>query len=364
MQVFIIGPTDKRGFLMSMYGVNKVSVNCFVKVFFPAILMGLMPYCPNRRISRFLLVYSLAFHILHRCFYIYVLTRYIGQYSDMDFVLMSLICTNCIFKTSCIVSHLFSIIRGREKFLSIVDVCLNEDFTRNRFRFITLAGVFVLPIPLIARQVVDTGWVSMMYCIGGIVDIVSIFLIAMQYCTLLEIATKRFIATKFSLHMQLNEIENATDMHNNILELTKKIHSIYGRTILVEVCYLGFDFIVAFYDAIQSVRVHQLYTWGVSTFFCSIGYILTIYILCNACETVMRMAEKFNAELFRLMRENKELCKNEKLQLYVTMKQTVNFTACGFFTLGYPLVTSIIAAATTYLVILVQFSMPAAPAKT
>ncbi|KAF6203405.1 hypothetical protein GE061_003824 [Apolygus lucorum] len=72
-------------------------------------------------------------------------------------------------------------------------------------------------------------------------------------------------------------------------------------------------------------------------------------------------AEAFNNELFKLMRENKELCSDSKLFLYVTMRQTVNFTACGFFSLGYPLVTSIIAAATTYLVILLQFSMPTPP---
>ncbi|KAF6202691.1 hypothetical protein GE061_003092 [Apolygus lucorum] len=50
-----------------------------------------------------------------------------------------------------------------------------------------------------------------------------------------------------------------------------------------------------------------------------------------------------------MMRANDRLCNNKKLHLYVTMKQTVEFTACGFFKLGYPLVTSIIAAATTYL---------------
>ncbi|XP_024081644.1 uncharacterized protein LOC112126566 [Cimex lectularius] len=60
-----------------------------------------------------------------------------------------------------------------------------------------------------------------------------------------------------------------------------------------------------------------------------------------SCHNTKEKIEKFNDVLFRLMKKSKELCQNEKLQLYVTMKQTVNFTANGFFTLGYPLVTSV-----------------------
>ncbi|CAH1407471.1 unnamed protein product [Nezara viridula] len=72
----------------------------------------------------------------------------------------------------------------------------------------------------------------------------------------------------------------------------------------------------------------------------------------------MLQVESFNDRLFCLMRENNHLCNNDKLYLYVTIKQRVQFTACGFYALGYPLVTSIIATATTHLVILVQFTSP------
>ncbi|KAF6210785.1 hypothetical protein GE061_013896 [Apolygus lucorum] len=45
-----------------------------------------------------------------------------------------------------------------------------------------------------------------------------------------------------------------------------------------------------------------------------------------------------------------------KLVLYLTNQRRVKFSACGLFTLEYPLLTSIIAAATTYLTILLQFN--------
>nr|XP_014288378.1 putative gustatory receptor 2a [Halyomorpha halys] len=50
-----------------------------------------------------------------------------------------------------------------------------------------------------------------------------------------------------------------------------------------------------------------------------------------------------------------DIATNKKLQLHIAMKREVQFTACGFFTLDYTLVHSMIAAATTYLVILIQF---------
>ncbi|CAH1394629.1 unnamed protein product [Nezara viridula] len=46
---------------------------------------------------------------------------------------------------------------------------------------------------------------------------------------------------------------------------------------------------------------------------------------------------------------------NEKLRLHFTMKREIFFTACGLFKLDCTLVHSMIAAATTYLVILIQF---------
>ncbi|KAF6213118.1 hypothetical protein GE061_010833 [Apolygus lucorum] len=341
---------------MSLHGAIRLHMAHFIPVFLPSIVFGLMPCSPNPYASKVLLAYSILLHVAYRCTYVWVLLLYIRQYPDMDLPLITLLCTVCLFKASCSFSHLFGMIKERQKFVTLVQSCFKDDFTRNRFSFLTVVGMFLWPVPLLVR-LTATGlrWVNVLYAIGGIFDIVCVFIIAMQYCTLLEISTKRFTAAKFTLFMQVCKLEKATDIHQDILNFTMMIHSIYGRTILVEVCYLGFDFIVAFYDSLQSIRLHGQYVWGVCTFFYSIGCLTSIYIVCNACERVKRKAEKFNSELFRLMRENKELCKNEKLQLYVTMKQTVNFTACGFFTLGYPLVTSIIAAATTYLVILVQF---------
>ncbi|CAH1394820.1 unnamed protein product [Nezara viridula] len=56
--------------------------------------------------------------------------------------------------------------------------------------------------------------------------------------------------------------------------------------------------------------------------------------------------------------KNKEIRQNEKLRLHLSMRREVVFNACGFFNLDYTLVHSMIASATTYLVILIQFGQP------
>nr|XP_014287606.1 putative gustatory receptor 28a isoform X2 [Halyomorpha halys] len=69
------------------------------------------------------------------------------------------------------------------------------------------------------------------------------------------------------------------------------------------------------------------------------------------------MAAEFNTLLYQLMIDDKtnDISNNKKLRLHISMKREVVFTACGFFPLDYTLVHSMIAAATTYLVILIQF---------
>ncbi|CAH1397692.1 unnamed protein product [Nezara viridula] len=72
------------------------------------------------------------------------------------------------------------------------------------------------------------------------------------------------------------------------------------------------------------------------------------------------IVEEFNALLYQIMINDKtnDIATNKKLQLHFAMKNDVQFTACGFFTIDYTLVHSMIAATTTYLVILIQFREP------
>ncbi|KAE8573426.1 Gustatory receptor 81g [Halyomorpha halys] len=80
----------------------------------------------------------------------------------------------------------------------------------------------------------------------------------------------------------------------------------------------------------------------------------------DACELCKTEAKKFNTLLYQLMIDDKtnEISENKKLRLHISMKREVVFSACGFFNLDYTLIHSMVAAATTYLVILIQFGQP------
>ncbi|KAF6202723.1 hypothetical protein GE061_003125 [Apolygus lucorum] len=95
-----------------------------------------------------------------------------------------------------------------------------------------------------------------------------------------------------------------------------------------------------------------------TTFFVhyAIQKFLTLVIPNVAAQQFYDELDNHYNKLFNIMKTNPVLCKKASLYLYVTTKHSVKLTVCGFFTLGYPLITSIIAGCATYLVVLIQFS--------
>ncbi|KAE8573234.1 Gustatory receptor 55, partial [Halyomorpha halys] len=71
-------------------------------------------------------------------------------------------------------------------------------------------------------------------------------------------------------------------------------------------------------------------------------------------------SKEFNALLYQLMIEDtsNEFLHIEKLKLQIAMQREVVISVCGFFNLDYTLLYSMIASATTYLVIFIQFGEP------
>ncbi|KAE8573336.1 Gustatory receptor 82b [Halyomorpha halys] len=71
-------------------------------------------------------------------------------------------------------------------------------------------------------------------------------------------------------------------------------------------------------------------------------------------------AKKFNTLLYQVMIQdsNNEISENKVLELHISMKREVVFSACGFLSLDYSLIHSMVAGATTFLVILIQFGQP------
>nr|XP_014278373.1 gustatory and pheromone receptor 32a-like [Halyomorpha halys] len=153
-----------------------------------------------------------------------------------------------------------------------------------------------------------------------------------------------------------------------ILDLSRSLNKFYSMQIFLLCCRVLINFILSGYFIIDSFRTNSLFTpseviWinylvSVALVVSFAGDLSVLIRICSSCTNFQNAVESFNDKLFSLMREHNDLCKNDKLCLFLTIKQRVQFTACGFYSLGYPLVTSIIATATTHLVILVQFTSP------
>ncbi|XP_014271966.1 uncharacterized protein [Halyomorpha halys] len=93
----------------------------------------------------------------------------------------------------------------------------------------------------------------------------------------------------------------------------------------------------------------------------SAGHLCSCVVYLQVSYTTFWLKLKgFNLTLYKLMMSDKrnEVLRNNKLRLHISMQREVVFTAKGFFKLDFTLIQWIIASATTYLVILIQFTPP------
>ncbi|BES94862.1 Hypothetical protein NTJ_07671 [Nesidiocoris tenuis] len=182
-------------------------------------------------------------------------------------------------------------------------------------------------------------------------------LIVLQFCSLCSRFSSRLIKVADDIRMR-GVIDHLK--HANLVELADDTIRIYGVQLLIN-CATTFCTIVS--------SAYSCYTWGViekapKPPFARIAILLlfialrfiSIFFLTRASERIRADADRFNLELFSIMREKKELCDNDIMSIYVSVRPSITVTACKFFVIGHPLLTSINAAASTYLVILIQFS--------
>ncbi|CAH1398137.1 unnamed protein product [Nezara viridula] len=69
-------------------------------------------------------------------------------------------------------------------------------------------------------------------------------------------------------------------------------------------------------------------------------------------------AKKFDKTLYRLVLNDnsKQLLRNKRIRHHFKAKRNVEFSAMGFFNFDYSLIGRMVSTATTYIVIMVQFT--------
>ncbi|XP_014286606.1 putative gustatory receptor 2a [Halyomorpha halys] len=84
---------------------------------------------------------------------------------------------------------------------------------------------------------------------------------------------------------------------------------------------------------------------------------MTTFRLVHACVCLVNQSEEFNSLLRNTLVDgmNSNLSHSARIRLHLSMKKEIEFTTRGFFTMDYSLLTAMLGAVATYLVIIVQF---------
>ncbi|KAE8573525.1 Gustatory receptor 43j [Halyomorpha halys] len=189
-----------------------------------------------------------------------------------------------------------------------------------------------------------------------------------QFCFLLSIlcelleteitvlkTIKRTVYRKRNIKM----IEKFIDSTNQIISVARDIDCIYSYQNLYLISTKFFNCLVSMFFIIEyaSVRFNADFRLILGDFLLILYHFYNSWKIFHASEITIQKSKEFNTLLYQLMIDDttNEILHNDKLRLHISMKREVVFTACGFFNLDYTLVHSMIASATTYLVILIQF---------
>ncbi|KAE8573114.1 Gustatory receptor 49b [Halyomorpha halys] len=152
--------------------------------------------------------------------------------------------------------------------------------------------------------------------------------------------------------------EKLVDVVNQLVSTSCKINAIYSLPLLTTVLASYISIICHLFFIYENGNNGELRLHNVPADCLMLLYrSLVVWRLSHSAAVAHRKSKKFNVLLYKLMIEDKtnEFLRNDKLKLHIGMKREVVFTACGFFNLDYTLVHSVIASATTYLVISIQF---------
>ncbi|KAE8573761.1 Gustatory receptor 71b [Halyomorpha halys] len=193
----------------------------------------------------------------------------------------------------------------------------------------------------------------------------GISLICGQFCFLVDLTVDIFDkGIEFLNEMKLSliikrhsrRIFEVVKAINQLGSVSCSLNDVFALQILVitSLCFVGisihiyyFSLLVsAFIDINLKMLLFQVYSFNY--------YVYVSWRINQSCAETSEKWKEFNTVLYQLMIDDKtdEIFNNDKLRMHILMKRELVFNACGFFNLD------MIASATTYLVILIQFGRP------
>ncbi|KAE8573631.1 Gustatory receptor 36 [Halyomorpha halys] len=144
--------------------------------------------------------------------------------------------------------------------------------------------------------------------------------------------------------------------HHQLCSSIEEFYSCYGFQILyiLIIQFLSLTLTMFFFIWKHAFFNYQM-IFGVV---CIVFPVLITNVMVIDCSAKLsEKSKEVNLLLYHLMIKDKsyELLNNERLLLHISMKREVVLTVCGLFSLDYTLMHSMLAAISTYLVVMLQF---------
>ncbi|XP_067005900.1 gustatory receptor for sugar taste 43a-like [Anabrus simplex] len=88
-----------------------------------------------------------------------------------------------------------------------------------------------------------------------------------------------------------------------------------------------------------------------------VAHVLKLFLIIQPCSATCNEARRTGTLVAQLLNNCHDSSIKKQLETFALqlIHQRVEFSACGFYTLNFPLIASIAGSVTTYLVILIQF---------
>ncbi|KAE8573905.1 uncharacterized protein [Halyomorpha halys] len=189
-------------------------------------------------------------------------------------------------------------------------------------------------------------------------------LISAQYAILLHIISCQLdtLSELFTgdIYLLNLEILRLIDVHRNLVLLADRINRAFD-TFLIHV--ITFNFVIGtmkLYFVVVYIVKPIAYTDLELTVISAVDFLVnfgSIVIIVTAAMKANKKAELFNKQLLKSLLISKTIAQDEKIRTYLGMKHSIQQSACNFFSLDYHLLTSMAAGTTTYVILLVQFTL-------
>ncbi|KAE8573057.1 Gustatory receptor 59 [Halyomorpha halys] len=298
---------------------------------------------------------------------------YLSTFIYLTHLLTFLQLTFCFYQNRKEVVKTIQSIETLESFFSKIRVNVKRSDSRWKlleiFAPILCGAVFfinILPTILLVTGKNYTGLASS-FC----VSLLCLALNYGQFIFFVTVLTECFQSTsKFLMELknpvsfkEFMTVGKLVDPISQLVTASNQINKIYSKQLLIVIftCYVSImSHWFYIYANIRSKNLQMNKHHVPGDCLMVLYRIFVVWRLTHSAAQAKYESQELNTLVYQLMinDKNKGFLHNEKLRLHILMKREAVFTVCGFFDLDYTLLRSMIASATTYLVIMIQFGEP------